>query len=112
MNNFMESAFDSARDIYLSLIVIGLVTLSVYVIVRALMNLKGSDSFEILENKKPKGAYIEIGEIVIEDMGRDQDMMAALVKEAKRRGADGVVIVPPPQKAYEVKLVGIAYKYK
>jgi len=109
--SFMKSSFHSARDIYLSLVIVGMVALSVYVIVRALMKFKGTGSFEILENTKPGGAYVEIGEIVVEDMGRDQDMMGLLVKKAKKRGADGVIILPPPEEVYEITLVGIAYKY-
>jgi len=110
-DDFIKSVFSSVQDVYLSLIVVGLVFLSVYAIVRALVKFKGVGSFEILDNRKPEDAYVEIGKIVVTDTGRDQDMVGTLVRKAKKRGADGVIILPPPAEVYEVTVVGIAYKY-
>jgi len=108
----ITDAFRSAKEIAYAIIIIGLVCLAFYSVLSFLFRARGEfSSFEVLERRKPMEPYREIGKIIVEDLGRDQDMMKMLIKEAKRRGADGIILISPPEKNYEIRLEAMAFKY-
>jgi len=59
------------------------------------------------EGRKPQKPYTEIGELSQEYfVGEDAVVMKGFVEAAKRRGADGIIMLPGRDGAYKLDLFG------